>query len=90
MDEVIKWMAFALQLLPLVLRGVTLAEDTIGPGNGTQKKALVTTALMSAVPPGTDTALGSTVVSKMIDGVVGPLTLTGKLLPHGQPVVSRR
>lgn len=82
MDELIKWMGFAIQLLPLVLKGVFLAEDAIGSGNGQAKKAMVMGSMLSATPPGADMALASGMVGKLVDGVVAPLNAAGKLPPH--------
>jgi len=84
MEDVIKWMAFAIQMLPVVLQGILLAESTIGSGNGQAKKQLV----MNTLIPGPAVTLNKEVVpvvSQIIDQSVGPLTLAKKLRPHTSP-----
>lgn len=82
MDDFMKWFGFSLQILPLVLKGVLLAEDVIGPGNGQAKKALVMGALTAPNMPDEDRSKSRAVASSMIDNTVGALNSGGKLPAH--------
>lgn len=79
MEEILKWVTFSVQMLPLILQGVMLAEGAIGAGNGPAKKEMV----MSLLPPNdpNDAVLkdATSVTSGLIDHTVLGLNMARKL-----------
>ena len=79
MEEILKWVTFSVQMLPLILQGVLLAEGAIGAGNGPAKKEMV----MSLLPPANeqDPMLkdATYVTSSLIDHTVHGLNMARKL-----------
>jgi hypothetical protein len=79
LDEILKWVGFSVQLLPLILQGIMMAEGAIGAGNGDAKKALVMSIFPPANPQNQVIQDTRTVASSLIDGTVATLNKTRKL-----------
>jgi hypothetical protein len=79
MAEVLKWLSFAMQILPAVLQGVILAEQTAGAGQGVAKKAMVAGTMAPAIAtlPEADQATATAIVSAAIDHTVAAKNASG-------------
>lgn len=82
MDAVLKWLAFSMQILPVILQGVVLAEQTVGAGNGAAKKALVSAAadpaITGVISDASSQAIARSLVSAQIDAAVAAQNAAGK------------
>ena len=74
MGDILKWVQFALHILPVIVQVIKAAEDAIGSGNGAAKKALVMACL-----PAQLAVIDRASISEMVDAAVGAMNQAGVL-----------
>lgn len=79
MTDFLKWFNFSINLLPLILQVIGSVEQTMGPGNGDAKKALVMTAVAHSPVVAEDSVRADAIASALIDSSVTALNAAGKL-----------